>query len=56
MTRHSPTPMATIDRVIISQDDNGNAIERKAELSAAGAFDEFTNGKIFEDKNRGMLA
>ena len=37
-------------------DDNGNAIERKAELSAAGAFDEFTNGKIFEDKNRGMLA
>ncbi len=37
-------------------DDNGNAIERNAELSAAGAFDEFTSKKIFEDKNRGMLA
>ncbi|MCR4574539.1 MAG: hypothetical protein K5787_12305 [Lentisphaeria bacterium] len=37
-------------------DDNGKAIERNAELSAAGAFEEFTSEKIFEDKNRGMLA
>ena len=37
-------------------DDNGNAIERNAELSAAGAFDDFTSEKIFEDRNKGMLA
>ena len=35
-------------------DDNGN--EKYAGLFAAGAFDEFTSEKIFEDKNKGMLA
>ena len=37
-------------------DDNGNAVERFNELLAADAFDDFTSEKIFEDKNRGMLA
>ena len=36
-------------------DDNGNAIERHAALLAAGAFEEFTSEKIFEDKKQGNV-
>ena len=34
----------------------GDEDARYFDLLAAGAFDEFTSEKIFEDKNRGMLA
>ena len=39
---------------LIFDNDHGNAVERHAELLAAGAFEEFTSKKIFEDK--GVLA
>jgi hypothetical protein len=34
----------------------GNQDAQYADLLAAGTFDEFTSEKIFEDKNKGMLA
>ena len=41
---------------LIFGNDNGNQQARFDQLNAAGVFDEFTSEKIFEDKNKGMLA
>ena len=41
---------------LVFGNDNGNQQARFDQLNAAGAFDEFTSEKIFEDKNKGMLA
>jgi len=41
---------------LVFGNDNGNQLARFDQLNATGAFDEFTSEKIFEDKNRGMLA
>ena len=43
-----------MDGITLRFGDDGSA--QYPELRAAGAFNEFTSEKIFEDKNKGMLA
>ena len=44
----------TADNVTLKFGDNGSLLYD--ELSASGCFDDATSEKIFEDKNKGMLA
>ena len=43
-----------LENISLKFGDDGS--QQYQEMLAAGAFNEFTSEKIFEDKNKGMLA